>query len=1236
MSKKMLRLPLLALFSVVISLAASSPAFAVATIVIVNNDAAGVGFNDTTAVAPVGGNSGTTLGQQRLIAFQAAANTWGATLNSTVTINIRAQWTALTCTATSAVLGSAGAIQIWRDFAGVPFTGTWYNESLTGKLTGADPDAVTPEINANFNINLGQPGCLTGTFFYLGLDNNHGADVDLVTVLTHEFGHGLGFQTFTNGTTGAQNGGFPTIYDRFLVDDSTGKSWFNMTNAERVTSALNTHKLAWNGPQVQADVPGVLAFGIPIVKVNSPAIIAGNYDAGTAAYGPQPTAGGVTGNMLLANDGTVPTSDGCEAFPGGFFTGQIAVIDRGTCSFKTKTLNAQNAGATAVIIVNNVAGSPAPGLGDDATIVTPITIPTVSLTQSDGNLIEAQLGGGVNGTVQLDMTVRAGADPFGKALLFSPNPFQSGSSVSHWDTIAFPNQLMEPNINGDLTHNVTTPSDLTFSEMSDVGWVPTALPTAIAKTTGDNQNAALNQPFAVPMSVTISPAVSGLTVTWTVNPNGGGAGANFPSTSSRFAVSTTNALGVALAPPLTANATPGLYAMNATVPGAGTTTFNLSNDPVPVPGGFCFTDSTQADFQAGVTNNTDVTTSPGDVILLNPAVADQTQAVASLSGTGLTTTQWLGQTFVPGVTGTLGKIDMSLFCASCSGVDPAVTVEIRTTTGSPALPTSTVLASTTIPGFNNGASSTFTATFASPPALTAGTTYAYTLRILAARTGTYAAVFGNAPTDYASGNRVVTTNSGGTWTVPTSTGTARDLVFTTYMKTGNAPAGDFVSSLKDSNPPFSNTFWSTMSWTATVPANTTLQFQAAGSNSFGGPFNFVGPDGTAGTFYTSSPANITQFFGMRYLKYKAFFTTTNGAVTATLSDVTVCFNNPPTAASAAISGRITTTDGSPLAGATVSLSGSGSATAITDSNGAYRFDDVNTGAFYTVTPEFASYHFAPANRSFSLLANKTDATFTAAADVAPTANAIDSNEYFVRQQYLDFLGREPDQGGLNYWVGKLYQCSGDAGCLRTARVETSAAFFQSDEFNATASYVYRLYQGGLGRQLNYDEFAGDRQQVVGGASLDAAKTAFALAFVGRAEFVQKYQGNTTAASFVDALLQTIGESARADLTSERANLISRYNTGSSLAESRALVLRDAAQQAAFASAVYNPSFVLMEYFGYLRRGVDQSGYDFWLGVLNNGGGNYRGMVCSFITSMEYQRRFGSVITRSNNECASER
>ena len=210
--------------STAVILIVSASAFGAATITIQNNDAAGVGFNDATFVAPVGNNSGTTLGQQRLNAFQFAANLWGASLNSNVTITIRASWSALSCSSTSAVLGSAGATGIFADFPNRPFAGTWYSASLANALSGGDMNGATAEINANFNVNLGNAGCLDGTHFYLGLDNNHGTDVDLVTVLMHEFSHGFGFQTFTSASTGVQPSGMPSIFDRFLIDNTDRKS----------------------------------------------------------------------------------------------------------------------------------------------------------------------------------------------------------------------------------------------------------------------------------------------------------------------------------------------------------------------------------------------------------------------------------------------------------------------------------------------------------------------------------------------------------------------------------------------------------------------------------------------------------------------------------------------------------------------------------------------------------------------------------------------------------------------------------------------------------------------------------------------------------------------------------------------------------------------------------------------------------------------------------------------------
>ena len=250
-------------------------AYAAATITIVNGDPANVGFNDPTSVAPVGGNTGTTLGQQRLIAFQAAADKWGATLTSAVPIRVLATWEALSCTSSAATLGSAGATEVFRDFTNAPVAGHWYGKAEANKLYGADLDPATADIRARFNVNLGNPGCLDGTYFYLGVDNNHGTNIDLVTVLTHEFGHGLGFQTYTSGSSGAQLSGYPAIWDDFLKDTSTGKVWTNMTNAERKASAINSGFLVWNGSTVNTALPGVLQLGTPQLTVSLPASVAG-------------------------------------------------------------------------------------------------------------------------------------------------------------------------------------------------------------------------------------------------------------------------------------------------------------------------------------------------------------------------------------------------------------------------------------------------------------------------------------------------------------------------------------------------------------------------------------------------------------------------------------------------------------------------------------------------------------------------------------------------------------------------------------------------------------------------------------------------------------------------------------------------------------------------------------------------------------------------------------------------
>jgi len=342
----------------------------------------------------------------------------------------------------------------------------------------------------------------------------------------------------------------------------------------------------------------------------------------------------------------------------------------------------------------------------------------------------------------------------------------------------------------------------------------------------------------------------------------------------------------------------------------------------------------------------------------------------------------------------------------------------------------------------------------------------------------------------------------------------------------------------------------------------------------------------------------------------------------------------PTAAVANISGQVLTAEGTAVSGATITLTGEHTVVrAISDSNGYFRIENLESGGFYSLIPARPNYLFNPSERSFSLLADKTDTVFTAEAN-GPNANPLDSAEFFVRQQYLDFLGREPEQGGLDYWSGQLRDCGADVDCLQRRRVEVSAAFFIEQEFQQTELFIYNLYQGGLGRQPEYGEYAHDREAVVAGANLAAAKTAFAEEFVERPTYLQRYPRSLARAEYVDTLLSNLQQTSGVDLSSRRAALLTVSASGGSPDQSRSLVLRSVIEDEVFRQKEYNAAFVLMEYFGYMRRAPDAGGYEFWLAVLNGPQlNNYRGMVCAFITSAEYQQRFSPVITHANYECS---
>jgi hypothetical protein len=228
--------------------------------------------------------------------------------------------------------------------------------------------------------------------------------------------------------------------------------------------------------------------GRPRLLVTAPAAVAGSFAVGTADFGPPLAVQNVSGQVVAAtdaSDGIGPsTTDGCSAFTNASqVAGKIALIDRGSCLFVIKVKNAQNAGAIAAIIADNVAGSVAGMAGTDATI----TIPSVRITLADGTALRANLP--ATASLGLDPALYAGADSAGRLLMYAPNPYVSSSSVSHWDTTASPDLLMEPNISNTLGSTV----DATLPAFQDIGWFlgSTAIPTTYvlpssARVTGQN------------------------------------------------------------------------------------------------------------------------------------------------------------------------------------------------------------------------------------------------------------------------------------------------------------------------------------------------------------------------------------------------------------------------------------------------------------------------------------------------------------------------------------------------------------------------------------------------------------------------------------------------------------------------------------------------------------------------------------------------------------------------------
>lgn len=443
-----------------------------ATVSLVNGDAGTtVGLNDITPTAPKGGNPGTTIGEQRRIAYQFAMDMWGGVLQSNVEIKVYASFARLTCTPTGGTLGQAGTNWIVYNFPGAT-PNTIYHSALGDAIAGEDlvPDPEDPaDIFSQFNGDLGKSDCLAGLSWYYGLDGNTpvGA-INFLNVVMHEIGHGLGASGFLNKTSGALYGGLTDVYTHNAYDNAESKRFDDpaMTNALRAAAMKTPGRTVWQGFQVNAQAPLVLAQGTTVLGVTAPAAAAGSYDVGFAQFGPLASAANFPSNTLVVVDDGVAAasvSDGCETpfVNAAAIAGKVAVMDRGTCGFAVKVKNAQLNGAVAVVIGNNAAGVQDMG-GADPTI----TIPSVLVSLADVNLFKANLP--VQAGVAIDPTRLQGADAAGRVRLYAPTVVAGGSTFSHFDTALTPNALMEPFDTPEVQSQIDV--DLTPAMFTDIGW----------------------------------------------------------------------------------------------------------------------------------------------------------------------------------------------------------------------------------------------------------------------------------------------------------------------------------------------------------------------------------------------------------------------------------------------------------------------------------------------------------------------------------------------------------------------------------------------------------------------------------------------------------------------------------------------------------------------------------------------------------------------------------------------
>lgn len=430
-------------------------AAAFATFEIIVGDGPDEGFNDPTPATPVGGNTGTTRGAQRLQALQHAADKWGAQLDSRVVIRIEATFDPIECVggySTTLALGGTTFLEFVIDDEGdeviVP-------TALGDRMEETDLTPGEPDISIQFNSNVDSRTCLDGIGWYYGLDGQPGTDTDMVDTALHEIAHGLGIQSLHDQDTGELIDNTPPAYLKRVLDLDTGKHWHEMTTAERLASQGNARRVVWDGPRTTALSSELLASGLPSVTSPQVPSLSGFYADTT--FGAWTVATSVSGELAADTAGNCPPSN---------VSGKVALL-AWECAHSSWAVSVESEGAIAMLI-ESAADWEVPAVPYDEDMPLPIGVPVIAVSSADYlRLIDAATAGTVTVTLSIDEEQRLGADDEGRVMMNISTPVNL-SSLAHVEPLARPNLLMEPLTTPRTLHEL----DITPAMLHDIGWVP--------------------------------------------------------------------------------------------------------------------------------------------------------------------------------------------------------------------------------------------------------------------------------------------------------------------------------------------------------------------------------------------------------------------------------------------------------------------------------------------------------------------------------------------------------------------------------------------------------------------------------------------------------------------------------------------------------------------------------------------------------------------------------------------